>query len=601
MQGLVKEVTNIVDEWRAAVESVIGGATADSVESATLDFKRQGRSREDSTRDLAEVAACFANARGGTIVVGVHDRPGGPEAISGTDLDADRVLRRIYELTSPRLIVEVHESQVAGKRLLVIRVPRSPEVHQVDGRATRRVVTSCEPMTAAQIAGLLSERRGEDWSAEDTGRALSDVSAVALDLARSLLRGSADPARRAYASETNEDLLRVLGVVSGSGTLLRAGELLLCEPTGGLPLLAYQYRRTPAGEPVANRPAGPLLMGLMRVLELISARLDTTPVNLPGGQQVHLADLPEAAVREALANAAIHRDYRLTGAVRVEHAPTRLSVTSPGPLVQGVTVANILTTSSRPRNARLAAAVRVLGLAEEAGVGVDRMYREMVRVGHAPPHFEETVDQVAVTLIGGAPNTHLTRYVATLPQAEVDDADAMLVLFTLLTKRVASASQLVPLLQKREEEVEFVLRRLAAAPADMLEPTRETARRHHPNYRLREHVITALGPAVTYRRRTTDEYDRKVVELVREAGTINARIIRIALDMAGVPASRLLSDLVERRILVKTSEAQRGPSVTYGAGPDFPVATRRSRSPKPPAEAGDSEDSTPCPDSSTLS
>lgn len=589
-----------MEEWRTAVEAVGAGATADSVESATLDFKRQGRSRDDAVKDLAEVAACFANARGGTVVVGVQDRPGGPEALLGTDLDADRVLRRIYELTSPHLTVELEETTVAGKRLLVIRVPRSPEVHQVDGRATRRVVTSCEPMTASQIAGLLSERRGEDWSAEDTDRSLSDVSAVALDLARSLLRASADPARRAYASETGEDLLRVLGVVSAHGTLLRAGELLLCDPREDLPLLAYQFRRTPAGEPVATRPAGPLLVSLMRVLELISARLDTTPVNLPGGQQVHLADLPEAAVREAIANAVIHRDYRLKGAVRVEHAPTRLSVTSPGPLVQGVTVENILTTSSRPRNARLAASVRVLGLAEEAGVGVDRMYREMVRVGHAPPHFQETADQVAVTLIGGAPNTHLTRYVVTLPQAEVDDADAMLVLFTLLTKRVLSASQLVPLLQKRVDEVEFVLRRLSTAPADMLEPTRETARRQHPNYRLREHVITALGPAVTYRRRTTDEYDRKVVELVREAGTINARIIRIALDLAAVPASRLLADLVERRILVKTSEAQRGPSVTYGPGPDFPDAPKRRRSARTPATGVDPKPGKRAPKSGTL-
>lgn len=547
-----------MDEWQAALDAILKGATADSRESATLDFKQQGRSRDDVVRNLAEVAACLANARGGTVVVGVQDRPGGSDAVLGTDLEVDRVLRRIYELTSPPLIVQIDDPRVVGKRLLVIRVPRSPEVHQVDGRATRRMVTSCEPMTASQIAGLLSERRGEDWSAEDTGRPLASVSAVALDLARSLLRGSADPGRRAYASETDEDLLRVLGVVSPDGTLLRAGEVLLCDPTGELPLLAYQFRRTLAGEPVATRPPGPLLVSLIRVLELISARLDTTPVNLPGGQQVHLADLPEAAVREAVANAAIHRDYRLSGAVRVEHAPTRLSVTSPGPLVQGVTVENILTTSSRPRNARLAASVRVLGLAEEAGVGVDRMYREMVRVGHAPPHFEETVDQVAVTLIGGAPNTHLTRYVATLPPAEVDDADAMLILFTLLTKRVVAASQLVPLLQKRGEEVEFVLRRLAAAPADMLEPTRETARRHHPNYRLREHVITALGPAVTYRRRTTDEYDRKVVELVREAGTINARIIRIALDPAGCCPTWSSAESSSRRR--RHSEALRSPT-----------------------------------------
>ena len=491
-------------------------------------------------KDLAEAAACFANAAGGTVVIGVRDKPGGPEAFEGTDLDADQVLRRVYELTSPRLTVDVQERVHNGVRLLVVRVPRSPEVHQVDNRATRRVGKNCEPMSAVQIAGLLSERRGEDWSGEDTGRPLSDASPSAREAARRLLRGAVDPARRAYAEETDEDLLRVLGLVSSRGTLLRAGELLFCDPGEDLPLLVYQFRRTPAGEPVATRPGGGLLVGLLRALELVDARLDTTPVNLPGGQQVQLADLPEAAIREAVANAAIHRDYRLPGAVRIEHAPTRLVVTSPGPLVQGVTVDNILTTSSRPRNNRLAAAVRTLGLAEEAGVGVDRMYREMVRVGHSPPHFDETADQVAVTLIGGAPNTHLTRYVATLPPAEADDADAMLVLFTLLTKRVIAAPQLVAVLQKGQEEVEFVLRRLASAPAEMLEPTRETARRHHPNYRLREHVITALGPALTYRRRTSDEYDRKVIELVREAGTINARIVRIALDLEASPASRVI-------------------------------------------------------------
>lgn len=178
-----------MDVWQSAIEAILEGATADSQESATLDFKQQGRSRDDTARNLAELAACLANARGGTVVLGVQDRPGGPEAVTGTDVDVDHVLRRIYQLTSPPLTVQIDDVFIVGKRLLIIRVPRSPEVHQVDGRATRRVVTSCEPMTASQIAGLLSERRGEDWSAEDTSRPLSSVSAVALDLARSLLRG----------------------------------------------------------------------------------------------------------------------------------------------------------------------------------------------------------------------------------------------------------------------------------------------------------------------------------------------------------------------------------------------------------------------------
>jgi ATP-dependent DNA helicase RecG len=578
-----------VSEALEALARVVAGASADSLESRTLDFKRQGRSRDDALRNLAEAAACFANASGGTLVVGVRDRLGGPEALEGTDLDVDVVLRRIYQLTQPPLTVEVTETMFRGCRLLFVDVPRSPEVHQVDNRATRRVATDCEPMSAVQIAALLSERRGEDWSAGETARPLRDAGAVALDTARRLLRSSPDPARRAYAEETDEDLLRVLGLVTSSGMLNRAGQLLFCDPDVGSPLVVYQYRRTPAGEPVVTRPEGGLLQCLLRVLDLIEARLDTTPVNLPGGQQLQLADLPQAAVREAVANAVIHRDYRLRGAVRVEHAPTRLLVASPGPLVQGVTVDNLLTTSSRPRNAHLASAVRTLGLAEEAGVGIDRMYREMVRVGHNPPVFEETPDQVLVTLIGGAPNTHLTRYVATLPPSEADDADAMLVLFTLLTRRVIDAAQLTPLLQKGPEEVEYVLRRLTAEPAAMLEPTRETARRRHPNYRLREHVITVLGPAVTYRRRTSDEYDRKIVDLLRETGTINARIVRITLDLGAVAASRVLADLVERDVLVKTSDAQRGPSVTYGPGPHFPGPTGRAPRKRTPRKAIDQD------------
>jgi ATP-dependent DNA helicase RecG len=111
----------------------------------------------------------------------------------------------------------------------------------------------------------------------------------------------------------------------------------------------------------------------------------------------------------------------------------------------------------------------------------------------------------------------------------------------------------------------------------MIEPNRETARRAHPSYRLREHVVSALGPAVIYRRRTPDEYDRKIIELAREAGQVNARMVKIALDVETGQASQLLSDLVRRGVLVKTSKSQRGRLVTYGPGPQFPTRTRTMR------------------------
>jgi ATP-dependent DNA helicase RecG len=559
-------------EVLAALEAVELGTRARDVESETLDFKTVSRSVEDTLRDLAEAASCFANARGGVIVVGVADRPGGRDAFVGCELDPVRVKRRIFELTDPRLTVLVDEVGRAGKRLLVLTVPSGPDVHAVGGRSTERIGTSCEPMSSTRIAALVSERRGDDWSAEDSERPVDDVDPAAVAVARRMV---ARTRGRGATRKSVLDLLRTLGLVTERRTLTRAGALLF--GSGGA-AVAYVHRRTPAGALVVNeRLEAPLLPGLERVFDLVSARLDRTSVNLPNGQQLQLADLPEAAVREAIINAVMHRDYRRPGVVQVEHTATRLAVTSPGGFVSGVTVNNVLTTSSRLRNPDLAAAVRALGLAETAGGGVDRMYAEMTRLGHQPPTFTVDAESVRVTLLGGAPNAALARFVATLPAEEADDADTMLTLLTLLSRRTVNAVTMAPLFQKLEPEAHEVLQRLSSDAVRLLEPTRESAQLRRPTYRLREHVVAALGPTLAYRRRAPDEYDRKVIGMVREAGEVNARMVRLMFDLDTPGATRVLVDLVDRGILVKTSTATRGPSVTYGPGPVFPAAPRRRR------------------------
>ena len=487
--------------------------------------------------------------------------------------------RRVFELTDPPLVAPVEELTTHGQRLVVMTVPASPHVHQVQGRAAERLAAACEPMSAARIAQVLGERRGDDWSATDSALSPVTASARSLEEARRLLREVPDPRRRTWANETDLDLLRRLGLITASGTLNRAGELLFVGRESSLDELLYVFRRTSAGQLVVNeRLHGPMLSAILRVLELIEARVDRTPVNLPHGQQLQVADLPDAAVREALVNGVMHRDYLSPHPLHAEHSPERLAVTSPGPFVRGVTVDNVLTTSPRARSPVLVNAIRALGLAEAAGVGVDRMYAEMTRVGHQPPIFTADNFQVRVVLIGGAPNTYVTRYMASLPVSRSVDPDTPLVLLTLLTRRTVTAKDLAPLLQRSEDEAAGVLESLCAPPVAMIERTRETARTIRGVYRLREDVVTALGPAVTYRRRTQDELDRKIIGLMRETGVVNGRMVKLLLDVTSSAASRLLADLVDRQILVKTSEAQRGPSVTYGPGPAFPtVSTARTR------------------------
>lgn len=580
-----------IDTILDTLDAVAAGTPAHDCETQALDFKTVGRSTDDALSDLAYAAACFANARGGTIVVGVADRPGGAEAFVGCDLDAFSTRLRIYERTEPPLLVDVQSHVYAQTRLLVITVQEGVTLHSVKGRVTERVGTSCMPMLPERIARVLSDRRGDDWSDHATELPLSAVDPLTMAIARRFLEASVDPKRRAYAGLSDPDLLRTLGVATHDDHLNRAGELLFTVPPDSRDLLSYVHRRTPTGALAANvQLSGPLISALARLLDLISARVDTTSVNVGRGVQLQIADLPEEAIREAVVNGVMHRDYRDPGRVTVEHAATRLVVTSPGPFITGVTVDNVLTTASRSRNPRLSEAIRKLALAETAGTGVDRMFASMARLGHQPPIYESDEASVRVTLVGGAPNEYLTRFVTTLPPGTSDDADTMLVLLTLLSRRTVTAAEMAAGLQRSEIEAQSVLDRLAASPLELLEPTRESARMVRPTYRLREGPLAALGPAVTYRRRTADSADRRILALAREAGVVNARMVRLLLDTDTVTTSRILADLVDRGLLVKTSQATRGPGVTYGLGPKAPMLKRRTKKHLQTAAAPDRTD-----------
>ena len=133
---------------------------------------------------------------------------------------------------------------------------------------------------------------------------------------------------------------------------------------------------------------------------------------------------------------------------------------------------------------------------------------------------------------------------------------------------------MAPMMQKPQWEAEEVLMGLSAPGRPMLERTAETARSQWGEYRLVGQAVRELGPAVHYRTRSGDDTDRKVVDVVREAGLITGRMVQTMFDVKPATASRILSDLVDRRILMKTSKAQRGPSVTYGPGAAFPGKRR---------------------------
>lgn len=563
------------EDLTPTLQRILDGELARDLESNSLDFKQEAGSTQETERLLRDAAVCFANSDGGLIVLGVSDNESGPAAFVGTEFDAQVAQRRIYELTQPSILVTSDELSFHDVRLLVISVPRSFEIHaDLQGRARRRVGTDCLPMSPQDQAMLREERRGVDWSGELSDRTISDVRPEALEAARRRLRqGGGSTAELAKLSDV--ELLRGLGVVNDGGQLLRAGATLFCDRANTDPWVTYQHRATPGGEAtVIERLTGPLVLVLDQLISLAWARRHVTPLNLPDGTQLEVADFPEGAIREAVANALLHREFRLQSPVAVEHSPSVFVVESPGPLVAGVTEQNILTHPSKPRNRTLFQAARKLRIAEETGRGVDRMFRELLRSGHDTPSISQTVDATRVAFVGGAPRTQVVRFVEQLPEAEREDVDTLLVLFTMLSERTVTAAGMAPVIQKSESEAEAVLQRLSSDDRGILEPTRETARLKRSEYRLRSSALGILGSAVAYHRRTVDDIDRKVIAHVNEYGRISNKTLQNLFDLDTYRARDVLRDLRDREILVKTSEQQRGPKVQYGPGPKFPRPRR---------------------------
>lgn len=116
-------------------------------------------------------------------------------------------------------------------------------------------------------------------------------------------------------------------------------------------------------------------------------------------RRTDIPEYPLRAVREAITNACIHRDYsRWSQDVVIRMFDDRLEISSPGGLVRGITLQDLGTGKYATRNPTLAEAMREMGWIERFGTGIRMMRREMEALGSAPPIFVVDEHSFTVTL-----------------------------------------------------------------------------------------------------------------------------------------------------------------------------------------------------------
>jgi ATP-dependent DNA helicase RecG len=366
-------------------------------ETGTIEFKEQ----LPRPGKLQEPLVAFANARGGTVLVGVSKER--PHRVTGTrwsQHDEERV-QEAARATQPPLTVRSASIEVGGDSVVLIQIEPVGEgwVHTSDGRLLVRAGPTNRALVGNELLRFVQERGAEPVEEQPVrGAGVGDLSG---GLVERYLRSRLG--RKRIKAQT---ALRDLRLIDLDGRLRLACVLLFGKrPQAANRRFGIVVSRFEgplgAGSKLRDRIQleGPLPELVSKADRVVYEEMRRDAV-VRGLVREEVPEFPPVAVREALVNAVGHRDYSARGsAVEVRLYDDALEVESPGTLPAWVTVEN-LADAQYSRNELVMDGLQRLGLVEEAGQGIDRMISEMEDALLDPPEFEERDASFVVRLRG---------------------------------------------------------------------------------------------------------------------------------------------------------------------------------------------------------
>ncbi len=375
-------------------------------EGQSFEVKRAG----ENTHKLRTISA-FANLNGGILVLGIEDskKGSGRDRVYGIQENEESISdlkRELSQRINPSLslphseplqFVEIGCTLRNGKRgsIVIIKVSKSYSVHSVEGAGTFVREGSTNRHLNAKEITTLSMQRGE-----------TSVVTSLVDVPFELLDTVYWKEYRDYRKLTREisEALFHLGLArkDSSGRMLpaRAAVLLFAEEPAGLldskcSIRIFHYRGESIDHKVdTNLLRKPKTIGGALKMQIVQAR-DAVVDSLASGIQIgplgfEIAQkYPVRVITEAITNAVIHRDYRLSADTHIRIFANRIEIESPGVFPGGVTPSNISIKGSHPRNRALVDHLREFPQPPnlDAGEGVKMMYQTMGQSNLYPPVF----------------------------------------------------------------------------------------------------------------------------------------------------------------------------------------------------------------------
>lgn len=328
-------------------------------ETEKIEFKRL------LTDEIYKEVIAFANTDGGTIYVGINDE-GERVGLEDVDDNFTRITNGIRDAILPDVTIFIKYTLEDGKVIRIEVGEGGFKPYYLKSKGLKpsgvyvRQGTSSVPATPEQIRRMIKTADNDIF--EDMRSLIQDLTFL-----------SAEETFARHGVEFSTDKYYTLGIRERDSEQYTNLGLLLSEQCSHTVKAAVFAD----AEKTVFRDRKEFAGGLFIQLEETFAYLQLCNQNrsvIDGLERSDYWDYPKAAMREALLNALIHREYSFSGSTIINVTETEMEFISMGGLVAGLTDADIRSGISQPRNRKLAAVFHRLNFIEAYGTGIRRIY-----------------------------------------------------------------------------------------------------------------------------------------------------------------------------------------------------------------------------------
>lgn len=358
------------------------------VENKTTEFKRE------YVEDIKNTIVAFANCEGGTLYIGVND-DGKVCGIDNVDDTMLRVTNAIRDAVRPdiTMFVECRNDVMDEKSIVCVTVRRgTARPYYLHGKGIRpegvyvRQGASTVPATDAAILNMIKETSGDSYEA-------------ARSLNQNLTFNKAADFFKKRKVAFAKAQMRTLHLIGEDDTYTNLAFLLSEQCTHMIKLAVFEGSRKSVFKD-RRELSGSLLEQLEKAYDYIN-RYNRTRAEFSGLDRLDMRDYPPEAIREALLNAIVHRDYSFSAATLISIFEDRIEFVTVGGLVKGIALEDVMLGVSALRNQYLANIFYRLRLIEAYGTGILKI-NECYSDYTVQPLIETTGNAFKITL----PNTN---------------------------------------------------------------------------------------------------------------------------------------------------------------------------------------------------